>query len=338
MKSPKIIAAALAACSLVLSLTACAGDDTTGSPSATTTDTAKTSFTVAAAVIVQHPSLQMIRDGFADVLAEKGIEVTYIDENANGDGNTVVTIANQFKDNAKIDLILAISTPIAQAIVKVEQDRPILYAGITDPVVAKLVPFIDKASGTNVAGTSDLNPNGKPVELITQVLPDAKKIGVIYTSSEPNSLVQVENYKAEAAPLGVEIVEAAITNSSELAIALATLSDVDAILVPTDNNVVAGISAVIGYGEQNQIPVFTADAESVVLGTVASRGVSYYQMGRDTGEMAYQILVQGVDIATVPCQVTQDTTLFINLEAAAAYGVTIPDAVQAGATVVKTER
>jgi putative ABC transport system substrate-binding protein len=340
MKSLKIVAAAFAAFSLALSFTACASDDAKTDPSAssTATQTQKTSFTVATAVIVQHPSLQMIRDGFADVLREKGVQVTYIDENANGDSSTIVTIANQFANNSNIDLILSISTSVSQAIVKVEQKRPVLYAGVTDPVSAKLVPYIDQPSGTNVAGTSDLNPNGKPVELISQIIPGAKKVGVVYTSSEPNSIVQVDAFKAEAAPLGISIVEAAITNSSELAIALATLSDVDAILIPTDNNVVAGISAVIGFGEQNQIPVFTADAESVVLGTVASRGVSYYQMGRDTGEMAYKVLVEGVDIATIPCQVTQDTTLFVNPGAAAAYGITIPAALLAGATVVETKR
>lgn len=291
-------------------------------------------FTIGTAVIVSHPSLQLIRDGFADYLQEKGIKATYLDENAQGDQNNSATIAATFHENSDIDLMLAISTPIAQAVVQVEKTRPVLFAGITDPVAAGLVPSLDQPSGTNVTGTSDLNPNGKPVGLIQEMVPDVATVGVLYTSSEQNSVIQVETYKEEAASLGITIKESAITNSSELATGVQALAGVDAILIPTDNNVVAGIATVIGFGEQNQIPVFTADTESVGKGTVAARGVSYYDMGCRTGEMAYRVLAEGTDVATIPTLVVQETEISANPAAAARMGLTIPQAILDQATLV----
>jgi putative ABC transport system substrate-binding protein len=309
----------------------------TTSEAPATSAAADDGFTVGVAVYVDHPSLQLIRDGFADYLEEQAVHVTYKDANAQADGANVATIATTFATDPDLDLILAITTPIAQAIVEQEKDIPVVYAGVTDPSDAGLVEDNEGPSGTNVTGTSDLNPNAKPVALVQEIVPDVKVIGVLYSSSEPNSIVQIEAFKAEAAPLGIEIKETAVTNTNEIATAIATMNDVDAILIPTDNTVVAGIAPVIAFGEANQIPVFTADAETLSKGSIASRGLSYYEQGRETGEMAYKILVEKKSAGEVPAIVSQTTQLYVNPGAAEKMGVTIPEALLADATIVATE-
>jgi putative ABC transport system substrate-binding protein len=211
-----------------------------------------------------------------------------------------------------------------------------LFAGITDPVAAQLVPSLT-ASGGNVTGTSDLNPNAKPVELVKQLVPDVKTIGVLYSSAETNSEVQVEAYKAEAAPLGIEIRPQAIANSSEVATGAEALAGVDAILVPTDNTVVSALEAVIAFAQRLKIPLFSADAESVVKGTVATRGISYYDLGKRTGEMAVEILKNGKNPGDIDTLVVQETELKVNPAAAAAMGVTIPADILKDAVDVTTE-
>jgi putative ABC transport system substrate-binding protein len=323
-----MVALAAGVAASALALAGCGGsNDPTPDP------TDKNSFTIGVAVIVDHPSLQLIRDGLADYLAEQGVQVRYIDENAQGEISNAAAIASSFASNDQLDLIVAISTPVAQAIVQMERDRPIVFAGVTDPVSTGLVPSWE-ASGTNVTGTSDLNPNAKPIHLIHEILPDATTVGVLYSSSEANSQVQVDAYKAEAAELGLTIRESAITNSSEIATGIQALAGVDAVMVPTDNTVVAAFSTVIAFGQQNQLPIFSADAESVSAGTVATRGISYYELGRHTGEMAYRILVQGVDPGTIPSLVVQETELKVNPESAQLMGVTLSETLLRDATIV----
>ncbi|MDR1449537.1 MAG: ABC transporter substrate-binding protein [Propionibacteriaceae bacterium] len=333
------LTAGLAAGALAFSLAACgsSGPDTSVSDPAEPTASGAVSPVIGVAVLVSHPSLQLIEDGFKDVLDEQGVKAVFIEENAQADISTAATIASSFHENKDIDLFLAITTPIAQALSQVEKDRPILYAGVTDPVDAGLVPVIDGPSGSNITGTSDLNPNAKPVELIKEILPAATKIGVLYSSSEPNSFVQVQAFNAEADALGVAVKESAITNSSELATGVQALSDCDAIFIPTDNTVVSGIATVINFGEQNQIPVFTADADSVQAGTVATRGISYYELGRRTGEMAVAILVDGTPVGTIPALVVQETDLKANPGAAAKMGVTFSESLLKDAVIVETQ-
>jgi putative ABC transport system substrate-binding protein len=340
MRTRRLAAAALAAATaLSVSLAGC-GTDSSNDPSsaaATTTATdAKTTYTIGVAVIVAHPSLQLVQDGFEEVLKAEGIDYTLKSENAQGESANATTIASLFADDDSIDLILAISTPIALAIANAEKDRPILFSAVTDPVKAGLVPSWEKA-GANITGTSDLNPEAKPVELITEVMPDAKTIGVIYSSAEENSLVQVQAFQAEAAALGVTIKPQAITAASELTAGLEALADVDAILIPTDNTVIAAMSTVVGFGREKQIPVFTADADSVKLGSVATRGISYKDLGKRTGEMAAAILKGEKQVSDIAPLAVTETELIVNPGAATEYGITLSDAFMAGATVVETE-
>ncbi|MDR0432443.1 MAG: ABC transporter substrate-binding protein [Bifidobacteriaceae bacterium] len=307
-----------------------APDDATSGDDAGATKT----FNIGITQIVDHPSLNLIKDGFKDALAQAGIDAVYDEQNAQGDQSNAATIAGSFAGDSSIDMILAIATPTAQAVVQQITDRPILYAGVTDPVDAGLVPSLD-ASGTNVSGTSDLNPNARPVELVKSVIPDVKTIGVLYSSAEANSEVQVDSYIAEAEPLGIEIKQQSITNSSEVVTGAQALEGVDAILIPTDNTVVSALDAVIQFAEQAKIPLFSADAESVERGTIATRGISYYDLGLRTGEMAVQILRDGVSAGSIPSLVVQDTEMKVNPAAAERMGVTVPEDVLAEAVVVE---
>ena len=329
MKRRRLALTGLAA-AVSLSMAGLAG--CSGSGSANPTGSGKL-YTIGTAVYVSHPALQAVLDGFEEVLKEDGINYKLINENAQGDPANTTTIASSFASNSSIDLILAVSTPVAQAMAGAEKDRPILFAAVTDPVTDGLVPSWDKA-GKNITGTSDLNPDAHPVSLVQEAMPDVKTIGVLYSSSESNSLAQVDAYKTEAAQLGVTLKLQAITSASEVATGLEALSGVDAILIPTDNTVVASISTVIQFGQEKKIPVFCADNSTVALGTVATRGLSYHDQGRRTGEMAVEILRDGKSISDIKPEATTDTELLVNPDAAARYGLTLPESLVSQGTVV----
>ncbi|MDR0483407.1 MAG: ABC transporter substrate-binding protein [Cellulomonadaceae bacterium] len=312
--------AGVAAAALALTLAACAG---TSSNEADSAISGTDEYTIGVAVIVAHPALQAAQDGFVAVLEEEGIPFKLVEQNAQGDAANAATIASGFAANEDLDLILAISTPIATAIAAAEHERPILFTAVTDPVDAGLVPSWDEA-GPNISGTSDLNPGAKPIGLIQEAIPNVGTVGVLYNSSEANSLPQVAAFQEEAATLGVNVKAQAITSAAEITAGLEALKGVDAILVPTDNTVVAALATVIGFGQENQIPVFTADASSVEDGTVATRGLSYLDLGRATGQMAVEILRDGTPVSSITPQAPDSTDLFINIQAAESFGLTLP--------------
>jgi len=320
-----------AATALALGLSGCSSS--ASSPGST--GGSGTTYTIGVAVIVSHPSLQLVQQGFEETLKADGINYTLISENAQGDQANAATIASGFAANKNIDLVLAISTPIALAMATAVQDRPILFAAVTDPVGAGLVPSWDQA-GPNITGTSDLNPTSKPVDLVLQAKPGTKTIGVLYSSSEPNSQVQVTAYQSQAAAAGVTLKTQAITSASDISVGLAALKGVDAVLIPTDNTVIASLATVIGWGQDNQIPIFSADADSVSQGTVAAQGVSYEALGKQTGDMAVQILRDHVDVSTIKPLAVTDAELVANPDAAKTFGLTLPASFLANAKTVTT--
>ncbi|MCL2316642.1 MAG: ABC transporter substrate-binding protein [Actinomycetia bacterium] len=348
MKARRLMLAATAGlATLSLGLTACSNtspgstSSSTGSTSSTsaasTSTTAKT-YTIGVAVIVSHPSLQAVQDGFEAVLKEQNVKYTLIPQNAQGDQANAATIASSFAANKNIDLMLAISTPIALALASAEKTRPIIFSAVTDPVGAGLCPSWQQA-GPNITGTSDLNPAGKPIGMVKEAIPGAKTIGILYSSSEPNSLTQVKSLEEEATALGgVTLKEQAITSASEISTGLQALAGVDAILIPTDNTVVAAIATVIAFGQEHKIPVFSSDTSPVNQGTVAARGVSYNALGRRAGEMAVSILRDGKPVSSIPPEAPSDTQLVVNPDAAKTFGLTLPDAFLKGATIVTTQQ
>lgn len=290
--------------------------------------------TVAITAIVEHPALDATRDGVIDALKAAGftpgenLKVEY--QSAQGNPATAAQIARQFV-GARPDVIVPISTPSAQAVVAATRDIPVVFTAVTDPVSAQLVRSMDKP-GANVTGISDMAPVGEHVALIQEIVPGAKRLGVVFNPGEPNSVAMVNVLKDEAAKRGMTVVNAAANKSADVQTAARSLvGKADVIYVPLDNTVVSALEGLLAVGAQAKLPVFSADTDSVVRGTVASLGFDYRQLGRQTGEVVVRVL-KGEKPGDVPVALARGTDLFINPKAAAAMGVTIPDAVAKRAT------
>lgn len=286
--------------------------------------------------IVEHPALDEARQGFIDRLAELGYEegtdVVYDIQSAQGDFGTALTIAQKFAADG-VDLVLAIATQAAQAAAQVLRDTPILITAVTDPVAAELVDSIERP-GTNVTGTSDLTPVRAQLELLTMLAPSARRVGVIYNAGEVNSVVQVNLAKAAAADLGLEVVEATAANSSEvLSAAQSLVGRVDALYVPTDNTVVSAIESVVLVAERARLPLIAGEDLSVEQGALATVGIDYEQLGRQTADMALRVL-QGENPAEMSIEYQNEINLVVNLSAAQRMGVTIPEDLLANAARV----
>lgn len=333
-KSPaRTVAALIAAAALVLTGCSSGGAQQTapaGGGSAAGTDG---DYAIGITQIVAHPSLDAAREGFKQAFADAGLSATFDEDNAQGDPATATSIAGKL-NTGNYDLILAIATPTAQATAQVVITKPVLFTAVTDPVAADLVAS-NEAPGGNVTGTTDLNPVADQIGLIKQVRPDARTVGVIYSSGEVNSAVQVELARAAAQAEGLELVEKTITNTGEVAQAAAAL-DTDAIYVPTDNNAVSGLAAIVQVAEQKQIPLVVGEGDSVRAGGLITTGIDYRDLGRQTGEMAIRVLRDGADPATMPVEAQREYTTYVNPQAAERMGVTVPADLLAGATDVSS--
>lgn len=307
-----------------LALTACGGSDGGAGEAgsgANGGDSSET-YSIGVSQLVSHASLDAALAGFEAGLEESGLDVTLDVQNAQGDQATANTIAGTFA-SGDYDLVLAIATPAAQAAAQSVTNVPVLFTAVTDPESAKLVES-KEAPGGNVTGTSDANPVVEQLTLLTELDPDAERVGIVYSSGEANSEVQVEWAREAAEELGLEIVEATVSNSSEVQQAATSLSDVDAIYVPTDNAVVTALETLIGVAQDRQIPLIPAEGDSVERGGVATYGLSYDKLGAQTAEMAVRILTEGADPATMPVETLTEPELYVNLEAAESMGVEIP--------------
>ncbi len=277
--------------------------------------------------IDEHPALDVARQGFIDGLVELGYEegqdVEFIFKSAQGDTDTCRTIAEMFKQD-QVDLILAIATPNAQAAANVITDIPIVITAITDPVSAGLAQSLENPGG-NITGTTDMNPVRDQIALVKEVLPEAATLGIIYNSGEDNSLVQVDIAREAAPEFDLELVEATVTNKSEVNQAtLSLLGKVDAIYIPTDNTVASALSAVIKVANSAGLPVFGSESAHVELGGLATFGVDYYLLGKQTARVADEIL-QGKNPGEIPIKGSQDLKLIINKQAAVELNLTISD-------------
>lgn len=271
--------------------------------------------------IVTHPSLDAAREGFKKAISDAGFDVTYDEQNAQGDQGTAASIATKFA-SANLDLVLAIATPAAQAAAQAITSVPIVFTAVTDPKSADLVASND-APGANVTGTSDMNPVADQIGLIKQIAPNAKSVGILYSSGEVNSQVQVGLAKDAAAKAGLSVQEKTITTTGELQQAAQSLN-VDAIYIPTDNNVVSGLSTVVQICEERKIPLVAAEGDSVKNGAVITYGIDYTDLGNQTGQMATQILDGKAKPATMAVETQKNLHLYVNEGAAVRMGVTIP--------------
>ncbi|MEJ8574547.1 ABC transporter substrate-binding protein [Microbaculum marinum] len=292
--------------------------------------------TVAVTAIVEHPALDAARDGIRDGLSDAGYKVgenlTFVYETAQGNPATAAQIARKFVgDNPTI--IVPISTPSAQAVVAATKDIPVVFTAVTDPVGAELVSDAAMPGG-NVTGVSDLSPLADHLALIKEVTPDAKTIGVIYNSGEPNSVSLIEKLKELAGPAGFELKEAVATKTADVQQAARSLvGEVDVIYIPTDNTVVSALEAAVKVAEENSIPLFAGDTDSVPRGAIAAIGFNYYDIGLQTADIVVKVL-KGEKPGSIPVKQAMGTNLVVNPAAAKKMGVTIPEAVIGRANTV----
>jgi len=280
--------------------------------------------------IVEHPALDAARDGFIEALEEagfkEGVDVVYDLQNAQGDFNNAISIAQKFKDD-KVDLIVAIATPTAQAALQVNNEIPIVINAVTDPVAAGLAKSWE-SSGNNLTGMSDAAPNKQQVELIPRFLPEAKNVGTIYNAGEANSVVQIEVAKGVCKELGLNLIEVTVSNSSEVLMAAQSLAGrVEAIYIVTDNTVVSALESVISVCNRQKIALIVADPSTVDKGALASYGIDYFSLGKRSGEIALKI-IEGAKPSDIPIQMItdpKDLQFVVNLDAAKVIGLTVSD-------------
>lgn len=283
--------------------------------------------------VVNHASLDEAYKGFVQALKDNGYvegENLVLDyQNAQGDQTNAATIAQKFATGG-VDLILGIGTSVSQAAAKETKDIPVLFTAVTDPVGAGLVQSMESPGG-NVTGTTDLHPEAisKLMEFIKDNVKNIASVGIIANEGEQNTVVNVQKAEEALTKLGLSVVKAPVTNSSEVKQAAESLiGKVQAIYVPSDNTVVSALNSVIGVGNDNKIPVFVAEKDSVKNGGVASFGFEYFDLGYTTGKMAVEILKDGKKPADVPARTPESLDLALNLKAAAAQGFDVSDAMK----------
>lgn len=261
-------------------------------------------FNIGISQLADHPALDAARQGFEDGLKELGLEVEVNYLNAQGDIPTSLSIAEKFiKD--KVDLIFAIATPAAQAAKQATRDTPIVFSAVSDPVEAELVESMDKPGG-NITGTSDLAPMDRQLQLFKDIDNSIKKIGIVFNTGEPNSQVQINMAKELAPSLGLEIVEMGISNINDIPQAMdSIIKKVDAIYTITDNMVASAISVVAEKAIANNMITVGAEDSHVKGGILITDGISYYELGRQSAEMAKEILVDGMNPANIPSAMSE---------------------------------
>ena len=278
--------------------------------------------------LVEHSALDATYQGFVDGLAEAGyvdgenIAVDY--QNAQGEQANCVTIANKFV-NDKDDLILAIATPAAQAVAQLTDTIPILITAVTDPATAKLVESNERP-GRNVTGTSDLTPVAAQIDLLTQILPEAQTVGLMYCSSEQNSVFQIQMAKDACEKAGLRYVEGSVSNSNEIQqVTQSLVGKVDAIYIPTDNMLAAGMQLVAQVANENRIPTIVGEDGMVRNGGMVTYGINYYELGKQTAAQAVRVLRDGASPADMPIEYLEKCDLSYNEDSLAAVGVTLPE-------------
>lgn len=286
--------------------------------------------------LVQHPALDSAREGFIEGLKEKGYEegknINLDYQNAQGDNPTSQTIAQKFVSEKK-DLILAIATPSAQAVYNATKEIPTIFTAVTDPVSAGIAKDW-KSSGTNLTGVSDMVPINQQLDLLLKLKPDVSTLGVIYNTSEANSVVQVESLKAEASKLNINIKEIGVTNVNEINQNLsAVINQIDALYTPTDNTVASAYDLVGQIAVKNNVPILGAEEAVVSKGGLVSIGIDYFKLGKETGYKAAEIL-EGKKPEDIEITTLSDMSIVINTDVASKFNISIPSEIEESAKKV----
>ena len=322
----RVLAMILGGVMATAGLAGCGGD--TGSSSSSSEG--EEMYTIGISQFAEHGSLDNCREGFIQGLEEEGlIEGENLEikvNNADSDTGTAAQIADTFVAD-KVDLICAIATPSAQAAYNSARntDIPVVYTAVTNPEEAQLADDEGMPVGA-VTGTSDQLPVEAQLAMIREILPDAKTIGILYTTSEANSAYSITQYEKYAEEYGFTLETAGVTNTSEVSLAAASLMDkVDCLTNLTDNTVVSALPTVLDQANEKNIPVFGSEIEQVKLGCLAAEGLDYVNLGIETGKMAAQILKGETKAEDMEYELLTDSSLYINQAVADNLGITIPD-------------
>lgn len=310
-----------------LLLASCSPAEQTAAPASSGNAAAAGNKKIAITAIVEHPALDAVRKGVIDELKSKGYEegknLTVDFQSAQGSTANAAQIAKKFA-GSNPDVIVAIATPSAQSVVAATKTIPIVYAGVTDPVAAKLVPGWE-ASNTNVTGVSDELPLEPQIDLMKKLVPAVKNVGYVYSPGEVNSTIVLDQLKAKLSPQGINVVAAPAQRSSDVLTAARSLNGkVDLIYTSLDNNVVASYESMYKAAVEMKKPLVASDTDSVKRGAVAALGVNYYDLGKKTGDVVFQIL-NGRKAGEIPSARMETLDLFLSKKNAAAEGTALPE-------------
>lgn len=327
----KILAVLLTAVCTMGMVAGCGGNTSdNGTAGTQAAEASGDSYKIGISQFAEHGSLDNCREGFLEGLKEAGIEegknLTVEYQNAQTDTGTASTIADSFV-SGKVDMICAIATPCASSAYNscLNTDIPVVYTAVSDPVSAGFANE-DGTSIGNITGSSDILPVEEQLKMIREMMPEAKKIGILYTTSEANSCSTIEQYKSLAGDYGFEIVDTGINTSADIEIAATDLvSKVDCLCNLTDNTVVNALQTVLDKANNAGIPVFGSEIEQVKSGCVASMGIDYFQLGVETGAMAAKILKGEATAQDTNFITASKAELYVNTAAADKIGMKLDD-------------
>ena len=287
---------------------------------------AEETYTIGICQLVQHPALDSATEGFMDALKAKlGDKVKFDRQNASGDSATCITIVNGFIAN-DVDLIMANATAALQAAYAATEEIPILGTSVTDYATALDMADWTGVTGENVSGTSDLAPLAEQAAMLKELFPDAQEVGLLYCSAEANSVYQVEVITGYLKEMGYNCTNYAFSDSNDVAsVTMNACASSDVIYIPTDNTAASCTEAIRNVVEPEGVPVIAGE-EGICSGCgVATLSISYYDLGVATGEMAYEILVNGADVSTMAIQFAPNVTKKYNAELCQILNVNIPE-------------
>ena len=324
----KYAAVTLTAVMAAAALTGCGGDKKEGEPAASG-GTAEDSgdgktYQIGVFQYTQHAALDEANEGFVAALEESGLDCEIDQQNASGDSSATLTIGQKMVDDKK-DLIFTIATPAAQAVAGLTSEIPVVLTAVTDPADADLVES-NEAPGGNVTGTSDMNPVEKQVELLQQLIPDAKKVAVLYCSAEANSKLQAELVAEACKKAGIETEDYTVANSGEIQTVVESMvGKVDAIYVPTDNVISNAMATVAMIANENKLPTICGEENMVTAGGLATYSIDYYEIGHMAGEMAVKILKGEAEPGDLPIGYLpeEELKLVVNEDTAELLGIDV---------------
>ena len=326
----KIISVAMAA-AMAAALAGCGGAASSSAPASSAAAPAADSaaaktYTVGICQLVQHEALDAATQGFKDALTAKlGDAVKFDEQNASGDSANCATIVNGFVSN-NVDLIMANATAPLQAAAQATATIPVLGTSVTDYATALDISDWTGTVGNNISGTSDLAPLDQQAAMIQELFPDAKNVGLLYCSAEPNSVYQCDVMEGYLTDMGFTVSRFAFTDTNDVTSVSQTAADAsDVIYIPTDNTAASNTEAIANVVLPAKVPV-VAGEEGICSGCgVATLSISYYDLGYATGEMAVKILTEGADVSAMPVQYAPNVTKKYNAANCEALGLTIPD-------------